>query len=203
MLLRSFLVSRKRLERRGRPQREIKPRVIIIGDGETEEDYINRLKKIDYFKNVNLKFEKGDEDNFEIKLKEHLDNIENVFLILDIDNVKSGDRYQKLANLINNTNYNIFYNNRSFETWLLNHKINFSSSIIYSRDYNKHIKTHFAVESWATNKNKNNREKIMNQIDVEEVDLAKENIRNISSKSWNENPSSNMDKFIEKIETIK
>ena len=62
-------MSRKRLERRGRPQREIKPRVIIIGDGETEEDYINRLKKIDYFKNVNLKFEKGDEDNFEIKLK--------------------------------------------------------------------------------------------------------------------------------------
>ncbi len=196
-------MNRKRLSKRRRPQYEIKPRVIIIGDGNLEKDYIDRLKELNYFENVHLKFEKGDESNFHTKLKEHLENKDNVFLILDIDNVKKGRRYEKIERLINNIEYNVFYNNYSFETWLLNHKVSFASPIIDSNQYNIHFKTYFDVESWSSNKNKNNREKVMNQIDVDNINVAVTNIVNISDKRWDNNPSSNMDEFISKIKGIK
>jgi len=196
-------MSRKRLSNRRRPPYEIKPTVIIIADGETEKDYINRLKELNYFKNVHLKFETGHESNFHIKLKEHLENKDNVFLILDIDNVLDGGRYEKIARLMNNSEYNIFYNNYSFETWLLNHKFNFASPIIESSQYNIHFKNHFDVDSWSENKNKSNRDKVMNQIDTVGIDTAVINIININHKRWDKNPSSNMDEFINKIKKIK
>lgn len=167
-----------------------------------KKDYTDRLNQLNYFENVNLKFEKGDESNFHIKLKEHLENKHNVFLILDIDNVRDGGRYDKIARLIDNVEYNVFYNNYSFETWLLNHKINFASPIIVSSHYNTYFKKHFDVESWSDNKNKNNREKVMNQIDKEAINLAIVNIANIKEKKWDENPSSNMEEFINKIKNI-
>src|SRR5690554_2851517 len=110
-------MSRQRLQRKKRTQFEFKPRVIIIGDGDTEKDYFNRLKDLDYFKNVNIKFELGDESNFYTKLKEHLENKDNLFLVLDIDNVRDGGRFDKIERLISNSDYNIYYNNYSFETW--------------------------------------------------------------------------------------
>ncbi len=195
-------MSRKRLSKRRRPEYEIKPTVIVIADGNTEKDYIDRLKKLNYFENVNLKFERGDESNFYTKLKEHLENKDNVFLILDIDNVRDGGRYDKIARLIENVEYNIFYNNYSFETWLLNHKVNFATPIIDSSHYNIHFKNHSDVESWSDNKNKNNREKVMNQIDEAAINLAIVNITNLKDKRWHENPSSNMDEFISKIKVI-
>lgn len=195
-------MSRQRLQRKKRTQFEFKPRVIIIGDGDTEKDYFNRLKDLDYFKNVNIKFELGDESNFYTKLKEHLENKDNLFLVLDIDNVRDGGRFDKIERLISNSDYNIYYNNYSFETWLLNHKTAFASPIFMKDQYDTHFKKHFGIVSWSNNKNKNNRDKIMSQISELEVNNAVTNISNIISRLWYENPSSNIDKLIEKIKGI-
>lgn len=181
-----------------------KPLVIILGEGKTEEDYIRRLKKIKYFKNVNIKFEQGDELNFEIKLKEHLENKKNVFVILDVDNEsKNTKRYDKIKYLLNKYKGQVFYNNYSFETWLLNHKEVFSKPITNKNQYDNDILNLFGVSSWSNYKNTQNRSTIMNQIDAINIDAAKTNITNISGNNWDNNPSSNMDLFIDEVKIKK
>ena len=68
--------------------------------------------------------------------------------------------------------------------------------------YDTHFKKHFEIVSWSNNKNKNNRDKIVSQISELEVNDAVTNISNIISRLWYENPSSNIDKLIEKIKGI-
>ena len=95
---------------------------------------------------------------------------------------------------------------RKVKNWLKDHELRFIEKNIFHTALNESEIKHLLMRSEnGTEDIISKRSKVIqeNQIDVEEVDLAKENIRNISSKSWNENPSSNMDKFIEKIETIK
>src|SRR5690554_2553576 len=105
-------MSRKRIaSKKQRIPQRIKPLVVILGDGETEKDYVERLKDLEYFENVNLKYEKGNEENFEIKLKEHLYIEENVLVFLDIDNEnKSSCRYRKIKYLIEKYKKQVFYN---------------------------------------------------------------------------------------------
>jgi hypothetical protein len=64
----------------------------VLGDGETEESYVKKLKEFNFFKNVNLKFIKGNEASFETKVKEHANNNKNVLVIIDVDNAKSGSK---------------------------------------------------------------------------------------------------------------
>lgn len=182
---------------------EIKPMVVILGDGETERSYVNRLREIKMFDKVNIKFEKGDEENFESKLKEHLNNQKNVFLILDIDNEQSHTkRYDKIMYLIEKYEDKVFYNNYSFETWLINHKNSFSKPIINKNEYDQEIENNFNVSSWSGYKNKKNRDKIMLQITKENVIEASLNISNISKNKWGDNPSSNMNDLIEEINKV-
>lgn len=198
-------MSRKRIaSKKQRIPQRIKPLVVILGDGETEKDYVERLKDLEYFENVNLKYEKGNEENFEIKLKEHLYIEENVLVFLDIDNEnKSSCRYHKIKYLIEKYKKQVFYNNYAFETWLINHKKTFHKPIVDKKEYNQDIKALFDVNSWSKYKNKENRTKIMNQIEKDDVDKACENIKVISGKDWDNNPSSNMDKMVKKIKKIK
>lgn len=195
-------MKRKRLKsNKKRNKAQFKPRVFVLGDGETEESYIERLKEIKYFKDVNLKFEKGNIDSFTTKLKEHLAIHENILLILDIDNErKNSKRYGKIKQILDKYTDQVFYNNYSFETWLLNHKEEYGKPIINKKDYNKDFKDIFGIQSWSKYKNKENRDKVMNQISKDKVDFAKDTIKkSLAKNQWYNNPSSNMDKFIDKI----
>ena len=79
--------------------RYVRPTVVILGDGETEKSYINRLKELDFFENVHLKYEKGNEFNFETKIKEHATN-KNVIVIIDVDNAASNSpKYNEIKRI--------------------------------------------------------------------------------------------------------
>lgn len=198
-------MSRKRIKSKKKNKIfAIEPLVIVLGDGKTEEDYFERLNKINYFKDIRIKYEKGSEDNFETKLKEHLYIKDKVFVVLDIDNEdKSSDRYDKIKYLLEKYPNQVFYNNYAFEIWLINHKSTYGKPITNKEQYDCDIKSLFGVESWSSNKNKQNRTKIMSQIETVDVDCACKNIKVISANEWNNNPSSSMDNLIYKIDEIK
>jgi hypothetical protein len=181
--------------------RYVKPTVIVLGDGETEQAYIKRLTEIDYFPYINLKFEIGSEENFETKRKEHINN-PNVLVILDIDNVLTGTkRYNEISRLITTKEYKdqVYYNNFSFETWLLNHKTFFSCPITLQKQYNTEMSTCFAVSHWYTSKNDKNRRKIVDSISDTDIGNAVKNVARLSHYSPFDNPSSNMDQWVDTI----
>lgn len=185
--------------------RYVRPTVIILGDGETEESYVNRLKEIDFFKNVHLKYEKGNELNFETKIKEHVTN-KNIIVILDVDNaVSHSSKYKQIKRLFETKKYKnqVFFNNYAFELWLLNHIDDFSTPIIDKTQYDDSMNQCFGVESWSKHKNLKNRKKITAMIDGDSINKAVENIKRLNKKTPFENPSSNMDECIIKLKKIK
>lgn len=183
----------------------VRPTVVILGDGETERSYVARLKELDFFKNVHLKFEKGNELNFEIKIKEHATN-KNVIVILDIDNAESNSpKYNKIKKLVETKKYKgqVFFNNYAFELWLLNHINYFSIQVLNKTQYDKNIKDVFGIKSWSKEKTCRNRKKIMDMLSDESIRNAVANIERLDKKSPFENPSSNMDECIKQIMKIK
>ncbi len=185
--------------------RYIQPTVIILGDGETEEAYVDRLKQLNYFSNVKLKFEIGDEFSFETKIKEHAYNKE-VHVIIDIDNIQPNtEKYRKIQQLYQTNKYKgqIFFNNYSFELWLLNHIRKCGKPVIKKKEYNSNMKNCFKVESWADNKNEINRGKIMGKINCKSIDKAAKNIKELNRKTPFANPSSNMDEWVKIVNKIK
>jgi hypothetical protein len=185
--------------------RYVRPTVIILGDGETEESYINRLKELDFFENVHLKYEKGNELNFETKIKEHATN-KNVIVIIDVDNAASNSpKYNEIKRLVETKKYKgrVFFNNYAFELWLLNHIDYFSTPITDKSQYDSSMNDIFGVESWSRYKNQRNRKKIMDMINKDSVEEAVTNIKRLDKKNPFENPSSNMDDCINKIKKIK
>ncbi|MFA7129247.1 MAG: RloB domain-containing protein [Sphaerochaeta sp.] len=185
--------------------RYVRPTVIILGDGETEESYINRLKELDFFENVHLKYEKGNELNFETKIKEHATN-KNVIVIIDVDNAASNSpKYNEIKRLVETKKYQgrVFFNNYAFELWLLNHIDYFSTPITDKSQYDSSINDIFGVESWSRYKNQRNRKKIMDMINKDTVEEAVTNINRLNKKKPFDNPSSNMDDCIKKIKKIK
>lgn len=182
----------------------IKPTVIILGEGVTEKDYIDLLKELNYFNNVHLKYERGDEENFETKLKEHSNP--NVLVVLDIDNVQSGtSKFNTIQRLVTTKKFKnkVFFNNYSFEIWLLNHLVYFTSPIVAKKEYDSSMKSQFGVKHWSSNKGSSNRKSVMNQINKKGVNAAKKNIGILNNKNPFHNPSSNMDDLITKIASIK
>lgn len=189
-------MSRKRLVS-PKKKRRTKPFFIVLGEGPTEEAYIKKIKNFSTFANINLKFYTGDEESFAIRLQENFEIKSKVLLILDIDHLQPSDtRYKKIERLITKYNAQVFYNNYSFETWLLNHAISFSKPILKSDQYDSYFESSFDVKSWHRRKNERNITKVMNQIDETSMNTALNNIKLISGNKWDNNPSSNMDLFI-------
>lgn len=185
--------------------RYVRPTVIVLGDGETEKSYINRLKELDFFENVHLKYEKGNELNFETKIKEHATN-KNVIVIIDVDNAESNSpKFNKIKRLIETKKYKgqVFFNNYAFELWLLNHINYFSTPITDKSQYDCSINDIFGVESWSKYKNQRNRKKIMDMLNQDTIEVAASNIKRLDKKKPFDNPSSNMDDCINKIKMIK
>lgn len=186
-------------------KRLIKTTVIVLGDGETEESYFNRVNELNIFPSLNLKFVKGNENNYKTKQKEHAEN-PHLLLIIDVDNTQSGTTKYALiqsATTSRTTSKNVFFNNYSFELWLLNHKIYFSKSITDKSQYDSHMKSTFLVDSWSTNKDQVNRSKIMSSIEFADIFTAQCNVTKLGSKQFNMNPSSNLDEFIKYLLNIK
>lgn len=93
----------------------------------------------------------------------------------------------------------VFFSNHSFETWLLNHVIFFSKPIIKQQEYNPYMNKHFGVKLWSKYKDANNRKIVMSKVDCKSVIKAKENVKKLDWNKPFDNPSCNMDKFIEKL----
>ncbi|HEY8364334.1 MAG TPA: RloB domain-containing protein [Haloplasmataceae bacterium] len=103
---------------------------------------------------------------------------------------------------MNTKNYQIyskirkyFFNNFSFETWLLNHKSFFTSKILDKKDYDMFMYKIFKVQNWSSKKNLTQRKKIMNKIGLYDIQTALKNIEKISHEPF-DNPSSNMNDLI-------
>ena len=186
-------------------KRLIKTTVVVLGDGETEESYLNRVNELNAFPSLNLKFVKGNENNYKTKQKEHAEN-PHVLLIIDVDNTQSGSTKYGLiqsATTSKTTSKNVFFNNYSFELWLLNHKVYFSKPITDKTQYDPQMKSTFLVDSWSNNKDQTNRLKIMSSIEVTDIFTAQGNVTRLGSKQFNMNPSSNLDDFIKYLLNIK
>lgn len=198
------MAKRKPLQTK-RTNRYVRPTVIVLGDGETEKSYINKLKELDFFNNVHLKYEKGNEFNFETKIKEHANN-KNVIVIIDVDNAEpNSPKYNVIKRLVDTKKYKgqLFFNNYSFELWLLNHIESFSKPVTDKTQYDKEMNDIFGIESWSKYKNERNREQIMRMINHDSIQEATLNIKRLNRKKPFKNPSSNMNEWINKIKKIK
>jgi hypothetical protein len=198
------MAKRKPLQTK-KTNRYVRPTVIVLGDGKTEKSYINKLKELDLFNNVHLKYEEGSELNFKKKIKEHANN-KNVIVIIDVDNAESNSiKYNAIKKLVDTKKYKgqIFFNNYSFELWLLNHIDYFSKPVTDKTQYDKEINDIFGIESWSKYKNERNRDQIMKLINHESIQTAVVNIKLLNKKKPFKNPSSNMDEWFNKIKKIK
>lgn len=205
MNLRNTTMSRRTTVKVKQSKRQIKNTVVVIGDGETEEAYFDRLTELNAFPNLNFKFVKGNEHNYSTRKKEYADN-PHVLLILDIDNTNPGtSKYGKIESLVKSktTKKYVFFNNYSFEHWLLNHKMYFTKPITDKGQYDLHMKNIFSVESWSNNKDETNRTKIMKQLEFDDLINAKNSITKHAKKEFHLNPSSNMDEFVAYLQDIK
>ena len=98
------MAKRKPLQTK-KTNRYVRPTVIVLGDGKTEKSYINKLKELDLFNNVHLKYEEGSELNFKKKIKEHANN-KNVIVIIDVDNAESNSiKYNAIKKLVDTKKY--------------------------------------------------------------------------------------------------
>jgi hypothetical protein len=143
--------------------------------------------------------------NFETKIKEHANN-RNVVVMIDVDNSCSDSpKYQRIKKLMDTKKYKgqVFFNNFSFELWLLNHIDHCSKPVTDKTQYDEIMKDAFGVESWARNKNARNRDRIMRFIDHDSIQKAADHIRRLNKKKPLDNPSSNMDEMVDRIKKIK
>ena len=88
-----------------------------------------------------MKYEKGNEFNFETKIKEHAPN-KHVIVIIDVDNTASNTPiYNEIKRLIETKKYRnqIFFNNYAFELWLIDHMDYFSKQITDKSQYDSCI----------------------------------------------------------------
>jgi len=188
-----------RIQSRRRP-RKLKTIIMLFVDGEVE---------IEYFKHINI----NDKNNirFVIKKGNELDFIKNMYdevvhmVILDIDATsRTNDpknRYLNLEKLVKDktVKHNVFFNNYSFETFLLLHVIKKVKPIYKGKDYDSLMKKHFNIDNgWYKNKNNNNMNKIFSLINDESVKFAIENCEKISHRAF-DNPSTNMHLFFERM----
>jgi hypothetical protein len=123
-----------------------------------------------------------------------------------VDNAESNNtKYNAIKKLVETKKYKgqIFFNNYSFELWLLNHIDYFSKPVTDKTQYDKKMNDVFGIESWSKYKNERNRDQILKMIDYDSIKAASTNIKRLNRKKPFKNPSSNMDEWVNKIKKIK
>lgn len=181
--------------------RQSRTKIVVVGEGKTERDYIERLRQLDVFPRINFKFVEGKMDKFQTVKQENL-GVE-VQLLVDIDNcVRHDVHYQEIHRMLTHpsTKHITFYNNYSFETWLLNHSCDFHKPMTQSRQYNPWMKASFGVDAWSSNKTDHNRDHVMKQITASSVEKAAERVRSMHH-SIDSNPTSNMDQWVQRLKS--
>lgn len=170
--------------------------------------YVDGTVELEYFKHININNDSSIKLN--IKIGNELDFIRNcadeipTMVILDIDaTTKKNDpkkRYLNLKKIIEGPKKkNVFFNNFSFETFLLLHVMSFSKPIYKKEEYDILMKNYFGIkDSWSVKKNEYNRRKVFSKINEETRKIAISKMKHMSKKPFR-NPSSNMDKFFEEI----
>ena len=177
-------------------------RVLLVVDGKTEVCYFSHLNKLGIFQDLNFKTIKGDENDFQTIFKENHD-LKHKYLILDIDNcpISNQKRGKKLETLFKEKYEKkvIYFNNYSFETFLLNHLQSFSKPIIHKHEYDIEMKRVFGVDSWSRSKNEENLCSVLNQIDTLQFNQMLVNIKKIYDPNPFKNPNSSMHLLFEKL----
>jgi RloB-like protein len=163
----------------------------LIVDGETEEDYFNHLNNLEVYERIAFKPKRGNELDYKREKIRESDN--PVFFIVDIDAKEQDKALDKLIK-----NDKIFFNNYSFETFLIAHKTIPFGKVLTKKEYNQKINEHFHVEEYK--KTKEQRKKIISQIDKGNLESALSNIKYINNDNMYKNPSSNMHELFAIIE---
>lgn len=191
-----------RLESR-KKQRRLKNEIILYVDGEVEIAYFKHIN-INQIDNVRFSIKKGDEIEF---LKNIDDEIPRM-IILDIDAItKDNDpkkRYLNIDKILKDhrTNKNVFYNNYSFETFLLLHITDRIEPIYHAKAYDKLMTKYFKLkDKWSRHKDASNLKLIFSMIDQDSLNNAIERTKQFNKDAFL-NPSSNMCDFFERIKYL-
>lgn len=176
-------------------------------DGVVEQDYFKAIDINSRVCHLRIRVKKGDENSFDQRKHDEIP----VWVILDVDALTSSDtRFKKMQRIKRESskqekagNFSgvpnlVFHNNFSFETFLLLHVTDFQTPVTDKYEYDPFMREHFGIaNSWADNKNPNNRKKVCAKIDDASLRTAKRRARKMSS-SIQKNPSTTMDSFFSK-----
>lgn len=191
-------MSHKKKQSQRKFNREYVEKYKLYVDGPTEIDYFKKLNDLKVYKYLSFKPLASGVNGYEYDYEKS-----KCSLIVDIDakdKRKSRKEYNRLSSLINNSDYNVFYNNYSFESFLLLHRNKSVKSVFSSNGYDISIKRTFDIDEWSHDKNKFKRTKLLNNISKDDILRAKENTKLYNNKNWYDNPSTNFYKFFEFIE---
>jgi len=179
--------------------------VLLVVDGNVEISYFNKLNRLGIFPKLRLKPINGNENTYKIIFKENLD-LQHKYLILDIDNSDKNNatRAEKIRSITTHRNYKdiVFFNNYSFETFILNHLNLFARPITEKTQYDDEMSKKFGICKWSKYKDQENTDKIIKLIDENSYQVMLNNITYIFKDDCFANPSSNMHLLFEKLERI-
>ncbi len=179
-----------------RTNRRIKTPVKIYVEGQTEISYFKHLNDLEYFTNLAIKTVKGPFEKF------IYDTNELKYIIVDIDNKQPKQRKEsdKLTQITKDER--VFFNNYSFETWLLLHKNKNVKKVLKHHSYDLEMKRTYNVISWSENKSKKQLNKINKQISKKDIKAAINNSKVIENHIPFTNPSSNMKKLFDELSRL-
>ena len=158
------------------------------------------------FQNLKFKPVKGNDISYYNTFKENYD-LTHKYLILDIDcsNNNNQKRAERIRTILQSKDMKdlVYFNNYSFETFLLCHMTSFTTPIVKKEEYDPFMEKHFKVVSWGNNKDKRNIGIVVKEITEETFEKMILNVKKIYEKDCFKTPNSNMHKFFEKIKKIK
>lgn len=187
--LQSFRISRK---------------YICYFDGQQEELYVDRLKKLigKNYHDVTIDFQKISN----IYSLNRSSSSQNKIAFYDYD--FEDDRFEEFGNL---SHIRKIYCNVNFDLWLLMHKQPFNKIVSKNDAYVDDIIKAYNLEKGADIKKKKNIERIVNQIEIEDINFAINNaksmmdaknikdIHTIGKFSYYDNPATNFHEFLEEL----
>lgn len=151
---------------------------ICYYEGLQEEKYFKRLKELIEKKYMNIRvcFKKVEKFEYFVTLKTNIKKI----AVFDYDCDKTNFETKVKKCLKNNVN--ILYSNLNFDLWLILHKEQYTTPVSYNDDYQEKVKEIYKLPKNANIKTESNIDKILKQIELEDVNYATENAEKIMKK---------------------
>ena len=151
---------------------------ICYYEGLQEEKYFKRLKELIEKKYMNIRvcFKKVEKFEYFVTLKTNIKKI----AVFDYDCDKTNFETKVKKCLKNNVN--ILYSNLNFDLWLILHKEQYTTPVSYNDDYQEKVKEIYKLPKNANIKTESNIDKILKQIELEDINYATENAEKIMKK---------------------